>query len=201
MNFCYSVVCWDLGDTHTEVPQLVLHTKPEGEAENPRLPSPQPPLPPHPGEHRVIPKPAESYNLVSESWSVLGSPSGKTCPKHHNQRHLWGILVRRPDHLNCLLCKEVALLGDSSKWLNSSPQRAQPPFEGNVYLESYCFGHYTELVTIGEGSKGDCRLSHQLRFTLCSVIKDAPISWSLLQSFINKTLEAGGPHLMKPTPG
>lgn len=81
MNFCYSVVCWDLGDTHTEVPQLVLHTKPEGEAENPRLPSPQPPLPPHPGEHRVIPKPAESYNLVSESWVCHGASFWYDMPK------------------------------------------------------------------------------------------------------------------------
>lgn len=181
MNFCYSVVCWDLRIPGFPHPSRLFHLI-QGNTES------------FPNQLRVI-------ILSVNPGSVLGPPSGKTCPKHHNQRHLWGILVRRPDHLNCLLWKEVALLGDSSKWLNSSPQRAQPPFEGNVYLESYCFGHYTELVTIGEGSKGDCRLSHQLRFTLCSVIKDAPISWSLLQSFINKTLEAGGPHLMKPTPG
>lgn len=122
--------------THTEVPQLVLHTKPDGEAENPRLPSPQPPLPPHPGEHRVIPKWSENYNLISESWSVLGSPSGKTCPKHLNQRRLWGILVRRPDHLNCLLSmwRRGGFTQRPFQMIELLTPESTAPFEGNLYL-------------------------------------------------------------------
>lgn len=104
LNFCYSVVCWDLGDTHTLKSHSWCCT--QNQKEKLRIPGF-----PHPsrlfhliqGNTESFPKPAESYNLISESWSVLGPPSGKTCPKHLSQRRPWGILVRRPDHLNCLL--------------------------------------------------------------------------------------------------